>query len=177
MATYPGSNGVIAYESYAGIWTTNPDGSDQHLLRRGCEQPAWSPSGRLLALACARGLFIVNSDGSGLRQVTSNDDGLPSFSPSGKRIVFLRNNDDNEKIVSVRIDGSHQRVLAYPRHGPTWPTYSPNGTWIAYVQGVPGTEDFAIYLMHRDGSDKHRVGPAEAPLLGVHPESPDVACA
>ena len=48
-AAFPGQNGKIAYYDSASqsIWTMNPDGSDQVLLRAG-GQPAWSPDGQAL---------------------------------------------------------------------------------------------------------------------------------
>jgi TolB protein len=85
------------------IWTVNPDGTDPRSLvdlRGGWSSGglAWSPDGSMLAFHSRRGrpvgtsaIYVVEADGSGLRQIT---DGLASFlwpawSPDGSRIAFL----------------------------------------------------------------------------------------
>jgi TolB protein len=56
---------------------------------------AWSPDGRQVAFSSDRAgdtnLFLINRDGSGLRQLTSNKaaDSQPSWSPDGTTLVFL----------------------------------------------------------------------------------------
>ena len=46
LATFPGTNGKIAFDSYPpGIETINPDGSGRTRLTTYGQQPAWSPSG------------------------------------------------------------------------------------------------------------------------------------
>jgi Tol biopolymer transport system component len=63
--------------------------------------PAWHPDGRRIIFASnwqdPKGrnfdLFLVNVDGSGLEQITSDPtfDGFPMFSPDGRRLVFASN--------------------------------------------------------------------------------------
>jgi Tol biopolymer transport system component len=65
-----------------------------------CGSPAWSPDGRQLAfgrlLMTTEGIqgdvFVVNADGSGLRQLTRVGPNQvatqPCFSPDGKRVAF-----------------------------------------------------------------------------------------
>jgi Tol biopolymer transport system component len=84
------------------ISRTNPTGQD-------CLAPIYSPDGKLLAFASGEGdnrnIFVMNSDGSGLRQLTHtvNDKNLrengasvvringgPSFSSDGANIIFAR---------------------------------------------------------------------------------------
>jgi Tol biopolymer transport system component len=100
--------------------------------------PAWSPDGAKLAfrsfLSGPSGnygrIFIVNRDGTGLRQLTPEtpdytfDDGA-SWSPDGTRLVFARNgvlnliNADGTGLVSTGLSGQD-------------PDWSPDGTQIAY---------------------------------------------
>ena len=58
------------------LWTMNADGTGQRRLTTG-EEPAWSPDGTKLAFTRRKydlgdflGIFVVNADGSGLRQPT-----------------------------------------------------------------------------------------------------------
>jgi Tol biopolymer transport system component len=43
-------------------------------------------------------LFLINTDGTGLEQVTFNEtfDGFPMFSRDGKRLVFASNRHDSK---------------------------------------------------------------------------------
>lgn len=62
-------------------------------------QPLWSPDGTRLAFvlptAYATDIFIINADGSGFMNVTTNEnyDFWPAWSPDGKRLAFLSDRD------------------------------------------------------------------------------------
>jgi Tol biopolymer transport system component len=64
-------------------------------MRLGERGASWSPNGRQIAFYTDRGvnseLFVINRDGSGLRQLTFNKtaDREPSWSPDGSTLVFL----------------------------------------------------------------------------------------
>jgi TolB protein len=61
---------------------------------------AWSPNGRQITFYSDRAgndnLYLVNSNGTGLRQLTSSkaDDSQPSWSPDGTMLVFLSDRSD-----------------------------------------------------------------------------------
>jgi Tol biopolymer transport system component len=50
----------------------------------------------------------MNADGSGQINLTNNpaDDGVPSWSPDGRRIAFVSNRDGNLEIYVMNADGS-----------------------------------------------------------------------
>jgi Tol biopolymer transport system component len=86
----------------------NPDGTDLSVIDndRYFEYGAWSADGSKIAFMSqepgASGndpnydIFVMNADGTGLRQLTDDpgQDGFPSWSPDGARIAFSATRDD-----------------------------------------------------------------------------------
>ena len=66
------------------------------------------------------GIYVINRDGTGLRQLTRGDDYSPSWSPNGKRIVLERDvlNETSELISAslfvVDADGTSLQRLTGP---------------------------------------------------------------
>jgi len=63
----------------------------------------WSSNGRKIAFVkYTDGIFIINSDGTGLIRVTEADGYIPRWSLDSKRLAFLSNSD----IYVVNTEGS-----------------------------------------------------------------------
>jgi len=79
--------------------------------------PDWSPlSEEIIYQSPATGswdLYIINADGSGKRQLTSNPgiEGLPTWSPDGQWIAYLSDQGGNWGIWIIRADGTERRQL------------------------------------------------------------------
>ncbi|MCL4299336.1 MAG: PD40 domain-containing protein [Anaerolineae bacterium] len=79
--------------------------------------PDWSPIGNQIAYQSPAGgswdLYIINADGAGKRQLTSDGsiEGLPAWSPDGQWIAYLSDAGGNWGIWLVRADGSERRQL------------------------------------------------------------------
>jgi TolB protein len=138
-----------------------PDGTGvRNLTRAGCtrdclssESPAWSPDGQRIAFERAIGprpdgpprlvgIFVVDADGSNVRQLTqfepnsgSADHG-PSWSPDGRRIAFIRVTTAlRSAIYTVNADGSGLRLVRrMPRKWPGsgTPNWSPDGSRLLF---------------------------------------------
>ncbi|MEZ4709705.1 MAG: FG-GAP-like repeat-containing protein [Caldilineaceae bacterium] len=117
------------------------------------------------------GIFIMQPNGSGLRQLThfqtSNFDfaqhGLnlpddhPAVTPDGKKIVFAsdRASPDNWEIHIMDVNGSDIRRLTTSDGLDTEPVVSPDGTQIAFASARGGNLD--IWLMDIDGQNPQQL--------------------
>jgi len=125
----------IAFSGGAqGIFVMNADGSGERRLTRnfaGDSGPAWSPDGRKIAFVSNRDdsyeVYVMNADGSrqhalGARTVGGHfqivgavalRDGLPAWSPNGRKIAFVSDRDGNQEVYVMNADGSGQRRLTH----------------------------------------------------------------
>ncbi len=129
----------------------------------------------------ANELFVANPDGSGRRQITSNQIGYSSVSlaPSGRRVVSHRSLGGGQFGIFVsQTDGREVRTLT-TGHFDAAPAWSPAGGEIAFMRLVatPFGQIGRIFVMNTDGSNVRQVS-ADPPSgvfdFHVHPTwSPD----
>jgi hypothetical protein len=115
-----------------------------------------------------RGIWVMNSDGSGQTQLTfpdeasSNDDldfqdSAPRWSPNGSKIVFTRyhNPSGYSHVYSMNADGSNPTDLTSTETASAFsPVWHPDDGRIAYVQTIGGG-NFELRIMSGSGSSKH----------------------
>lgn len=118
-------------------------------------------------------IFVMNSDGSGLRRLTSDsgNNDYPAWSPDGRQIAFVSDRTGVEQVFVMRADGTRPAQLTFaPVAHDEVPDWRPDGRQIAYAQGDPGPDE-KIWVMNADGSNPHQItfgtaddfGPAWSP--------------
>lgn len=177
-ASFPGANGLIAYEHRDDIWVTKPDGSGQRLLVRDAFGPAWSADGKRLTFSRSgtfldrslAGVWVAEADGTRPSQV-GRFLWSPTWAPDSQRLAAI---DTREMLTVVTADGAdaHEvRGTELPAPGDDLqmfdnvaapgPAWSPDGSTIA----VP-----ARPLLSRSIIDIWGIGPdgtAFRPLAGL----------
>ena len=117
-AAFPGANGLIAAETPGRgerpIVLRGADGSVQRTLPPG-SGPAFSPRGRRLAFARGGDLWVVDADGSRLRQVTTGPaaDATPSWSPAADALVFASGPPGARDLYRIGADGTARQQLTF----------------------------------------------------------------
>ena len=99
--------------------------------------PDPSPDGQWVALYSGLqpegDLYVARTDGTGLRQLTSEPDVIdraPRWSPDGQWIAFFSDRSKELELWKIRPDGSDlQRLTEFP--GAVFPVWSPDGSHIA----------------------------------------------
>jgi Tol biopolymer transport system component len=166
-ATFPGENGRIVFDTAwtffnglasSQVYSVAPDGSHLRQLTHVEEgtsawHPAVSPDARqIVYVVSAEGqndqVWIMRADGSRQRPLLDDpewNDNAPSFTASGRRVLFSRCGTYvvpywTCRIVSVRWDGSGMRTVVGGTWHPYDPAMSPDGSRIAYVSDFGGYE-------------------------------------
>jgi Tol biopolymer transport system component len=185
--------------SYDEIFVVNADGSNLTQLTHNppglvcgtggfCNgSPAWSPDGTQIAFSRASGLvaddliesvgiYVMDSDGSGVRQITQNErpalgeDSDPQWSPNGREIVFQRFNvrtatpADGVALWIVDLtSGAERRVSPWDLRGGDTPDWSPDGRQILFHSNVDGPQTVSanLYTVRPDGTQLRQLTFAE----------------
>src|SRR5262245_12180654 len=178
QAKVAGPNGQIVFDRSnadgEAVMTSNPDGSDEHVLHAGpgcCAR--WSADGSLLAMAGGTpdgriGTAILNPDGTGYHVLPIPVPGLNlgcfMWSPDGFRLA-CQGWDDNDRsrngLYTVRSadGGDLARLTAQPDGDADNPgDYSPDGSQISFIRDNPG-HGRAIFVVNTDGTHLRQITP------------------
>ena len=135
---------------------------------------SWSPDGKLIAFASNRNayskslseeakkkfeidpswamdIFIMNADGSNVRQLTDvpGYDGGPFFSADGKKICWRRFTENGlmAEIMTMDVDGSNQKRLTKIEAMSWAPYFHPSGEYLIFTTNKHGFGNFELYLV------------------------------
>lgn len=122
-------------------------------------------------------IWIVNTDGTGLRNLTSHPvrEASPQVSPNGKLITFLRRANWGYDLFRMGIDGSGVRRLT--ERFSIWEgefAWSPDGRELTFSARSEKTGNTEIFVVRRDGRNRRRL--TDLPSTKFQPRwSPDGA--
>lgn len=187
-----GTIGQVAFAStrlgLPQIFLVNTDGANLIQLtnlEQGACQPSWSPDGAQLVfispcrargevyenLYSDAGLYLMNSDGSGIAPIAealgANFD--PAWSPDGTRIAFTSNRDGQNEIYTLEI-ASGQVTRLTTSDGSiesAQPSWSHDSRMIVYT--VKRVNAYQVWAMSANGEDKVQLVRSGQQLWDYHP--------
>ncbi len=154
------------------IYVMDADGGDPvNLTRHDAydSDPAWSPDGRRIAFESEREggvghIFVMNADGSGVEQLTSEPAAQwalsPAWSPDGSSIACVSGLEEAWGI--HLLDSASGNLWPLPE-GPRGirPSWSPDGAWIASALADTANEFSHVWVMAADGTGARQLTFAE----------------
>lgn len=174
------SGGVIREsDAVMQLVVMDAEGTDVRAVTDGSEQVhsfSWSPDGKQIAYTVrylatehrfGHDLYLMNSDGTGVRQLTDNGRSLaPAWSPDGRRIAFLSWEPEGDiihrDVYIMRTDGTGRTRLTTDPAGEDHPTWSPDGTMILFAR-YPARGPCKLLVVTPDDTSAPLAGPSPAP--------------
>lgn len=120
--------------------------------------PRFSPDGShvIMSLAHGSGSDIVTVDlaSRATRRLTNSGsiDVSPCYSPDGSQIVFNSDRGGDQQLYVMNADGSGVKRISFGQGRYATPVWSPRGDLIAYTRFAGENGNFAIGVMHPDGT-------------------------
>jgi hypothetical protein len=169
------------YEPEMDIFSSLSDGSDIKQLTKELGYDAegsYSPDGKLIVFSSNRrayntklsktdqqkrevdpsyfcDLYLMNADGSGLKQLTDAPgyDGGPFFSADGKKIIWRRFSEDGMQadVYTMNADGSGEKRITEFGSLSWAPFFHPSGDYIIFASNKLGFSNFELFLVDAEG--------------------------
>lgn len=144
---------IITLGGKPGINFVDPNGANEFrvVLNIPVSGLVWLPDGSKISFLSSGDIYSMNTDGSGLSQLTATGDyGSFSWSPDGTKIAFGSNRNGNPEIYTANVDFSGPSRVTNNPASDSNPKWSPDGTKILFVSDRNGASE--IFTMASDGS-------------------------
>jgi Tol biopolymer transport system component len=111
----------------------------------------WTADSSQIVFDFGCGIYIMNGDGSGMRQLIGVDcfDDAPALNPGDGRIAF---HNAHIGILLANPDGSNRVVIPNTMPLDFWPQWSPDGQWISFGRADSNGLIVNYFLIQPDGT-------------------------
>ncbi len=175
MAVALSPNGdTLAYDLLGRIWLMPVSGGEGIPITDpygNARQPSWSPDGKKIAFQAYWDgnwhIYTVNTDGSGLKQMTSGefDHREPHWSPDGTSLAFSSDRNGSYDIWTLQIVSEQIKVMTSAEGNESGPNWSPDGAELAYISESDGR--FELVAQNMTSLEKNTLYSAKGKLTGA----------
>ncbi len=122
--------------------------------------PDLSPDGTQIVFLSDRDgdleLYVVNVDGTNLRQLTYNSvrDSAPVWSPDGTKIAYISEVGRSDDLFTINVDDLSIYSLTQGVGFVRYPTWSPDGQRIAFILDQAGRDYTIVSVIDADGRNR-----------------------
>jgi TolB protein len=150
------------------LWVMRPDGRDARRLAPAARSVSWSRDSRRLVFQAGTGIVSIARKGGPPRWVARGSyESWPSISPDRRAVAFLRADSGPGWRLVVHRNGRDRTVVQHATGAPAW---SPDGKWIAILDGDGG----ALELVRPTGGAPRVLAHRAGTYWGLRPAwSPD----
>ena len=129
--------------------------------------PTWTPDGTRIVFAGEDGIASVRPDGPPERKLIVPGATAPAISPDGTKLAYIRRTayGTESDVFVANADGTEERRLTKSPEGESGPTWSPDGSLIAFTRLKLDREDHRwVVVVRSDSGDEYAVirGPHSA---------------
>jgi dipeptidyl aminopeptidase/acylaminoacyl peptidase len=122
--------------------------------------PRWHPDGRRFVIARGEQLLLVNADDGRETVLASTAGGgaslrAPSFSADGQSVVYAEARGARSDIYALRPSEKEPRPILATEANEHSPALSPDGRWLAYVEGTSPPQIYVIRFP--EGTARRRI--------------------
>jgi Tol biopolymer transport system component len=173
----------LAVVGSQGLWIVGPDMAPKLVTPttssaasyNSFESPQWRPNGHeliyvssSLALALESGVFVVGTDGSGLRAIVPpaiSAPAQPAQSPDGTKVAYSLQGADQREIHVADVEtGVDRRVAFDGAVADVRPHWSPDGTKLVFERS--GVDGFQLMIGSATGGPVTAIGPTRPNKTG-----------
>jgi Tol biopolymer transport system component len=151
LVTYGWSDGLHVVDLASGMNSLLPGTSG------GDYGPRWSPDGSKIAFVRTDdlNLYLINADGSGLRQLTAGREHelLLGWLPDGTGLAYAVPVSDGMQLLFLDLPTGLGRTGFTIDSKAADAAISPDGSFIAFTARVQGTMAYGLYLSRLDGTE------------------------
>jgi len=172
----------IAYVNNGELKIVDSDGAETRAITtgRGALSPAWSPTGESVVFTVlgntgtqVQELDVRTGKTRRVSQIRAGLNITPVYQPGGNSILYAQGTGNGTDLVlaTLALDSSRPKKITIGRGTDnTSPSYSPDGTQIAFISGRSGSPQ--VYIMDADGSNVQLLTPYKAGVRSYR-ASPD----
>ena len=172
----------IAYVNNGELKIVDSDGAETRAITtgRGALSPAWSPTGESVVFTVlgntgtqVQELDVRTGKTRRVSQIRAGLNITPVYQPGGNAILYAQGTGNGTDLVlaTLALDSSRPKKITIGRGTDnTSPSYSPDGTQIAFISGRSGSPQ--VYIMDADGSNVQLLTPYKAGVRSYR-ASPD----